>query len=188
VAVGFFSLWGAALGAAGAGVFLLVARFAPASVAALAAALFWLLAARLDRKLAGVEPPILSRIVVALLWFQALRHLDSQRVLAVTLAAHTVSRAAVVVLAWASRPSAKGWKPSSHLRTPQALLALVVGLAAAALTGLRAGLVIVLGTYLILRLARAWCYRSRGGIDGPGLAAAQQLTEVLALMAAAFLT
>jgi cobalamin synthase len=126
--------------------------------------------------------------VVALLWLQALRHLDSDRVLVTALAAHTVSRAAVVVLVWISRPSAEGWEPSARLHTPQALAALAVGVLATALTGLRAGLVIVLGAYLILRLARALSYRSRGGVDGRTLAAAQQLTEVLALMAAAFLT
>ncbi len=132
-AAAFFPLVGAALGLAGAGVFLLAGLALPVSLAALATVAFWTavsgvlhedgLADVADAVRAGrPQAQILtilkdSRIgtfgAVALILsvlarWQALESLATDRVVEALVASQAVPRAAMVAMAWTSRPTGDG--------------------------------------------------------------------------------
>ncbi len=205
----FFPIVGAIIGAAGAGIFIAASLALPASLAALLTVTFWTvisgvlhedgLADVADAVRAGrTRAHMLSilkdsrigtygavAIVLSLIarW-QALQHVPPARILAVCILAQSVPRAAMVALAWTSRPSGDGLGLAfcSSLTTTGALIAIVEGLAASMLLGWRPGLLIIAGAYLIVRGARAYFYKRIGGVNGDCLGATEQLLEIFILV------
>ncbi len=167
---------GAALGAAGAGIYLIV----PSLYAPLACVVFWTAAGRVlhDGRIvyAAVALSAIAR------WL-ALENFAEPDLLAVCIAAQAVPRAAMVGLAWVSRPAGTGvgYAVSSTLTTPVAVAALVQGILAAFLCGARAGFVLIVGTFLIARLAREFAYKRWGGVNGDCLGATEQVLEIFIL-------
>ena len=205
----FFPLVGAILGAAGAGIFLAANQALPASLAALITVAFWTLisgvlhedgladvadalrAGRTREKMLailkdsriGTYGAVAIVLSLAARW-QALQQVPTPKILLVCIAAQSVPRAALVALAWLSRPSGDGlgFAFSSSLTTTTALLAIAQGLIASMLLGWRPGLLILAGSYLILRAARTWFYRRIGGVNGDCLGATEQLLEIFILI------
>jgi adenosylcobinamide-GDP ribazoletransferase len=202
----FFPLTGAILGVAGAGVYLLGARVLPGSLAALLTVLFWTgisgvlrerpvddaaIVKESDKNIVRNVPASLNAnhigtlgalavLLSVLLRWQALAHVDTSRLFQICIASQAVPRAGFVALAWVSRPVGNGRALAfcSTLNTSAAVAAIVQGILAALLCGIRPALVIVVGTYLILRMAR-WCfYRWMGGVTGDGLDATEQVLEI----------
>jgi adenosylcobinamide-GDP ribazoletransferase len=207
-AAAWFPLIGAILGAAGAGVYLLTAKAFPISMAALATVVFWItisgvlhedgLADVADAVRAGRSRERVwsilkdSRIgafgAIAILLsviarWQALEYLATPRVLETLIAAQAVPRAAMVAMAWCSRPAGSGLGQAlaSTLGTPAALVAIALGAAAAFLCGWRAGFAMIAGSVLIVQAARAWFYKRLGGVNGDCLGFTEQLIEIFVL-------
>ena len=208
-AAAFFPLVGALLGAAGAGVYFLTAVAFPPSIAALATVAFWIaisgvlhedgLADVADAVRAGrTRERVLailkdSRIgafgAIAILLsvlarWQALEYLATTRVVETLIAAQAVPRAAMVAMAWCSRPagSGLGFALASTLGTPVAVMAMAQGAAAALLCGWRPGLAMIAGSVLIVQASRAWFYRRLGGVNGDCLGFTEQLIEIFILL------
>ena len=205
----FFPLVGAMLGAAGAGIFIALGRVLPSTIAALIVVAFWAgisgvlhedgLADAADAFRAGRSREKMTAILkdsrigtygavaivlsVVARW-QALDHMAASNVFAVLIAAQATPRAAMVVLAWVSRPAGTGlgYAFTSTLTTPVALLAMAQGIAAAMACGVRPGLAIVLGSYLALRIGQWYFYRRIGGINGDCLGATEQILEIFILV------
>jgi len=208
-AAAFFPLVGALLGAAGAGIFTGMARALPLPIAALATVAFWAaisgvlhedgladaadafragrsrekMAAILKDSRIGTYGAVAIVLSIVARW-QAIEHLATPGILPVFIAAQAVPRAAMVALAWVSRPAGTGLGQafSSTLTTPAALIAIAQGIGAALASGLRPGLTIVLGSYLILRLAQWYFYRRIGGVNGDCLGASEQILEIFVLV------
>jgi adenosylcobinamide-GDP ribazoletransferase len=197
------------LGAAGAGLFIAANFVLPVSLAVLIAVAFWTLisgvlhedgladvadamrAGRTREKMLAILKD--SRIgtygavaiVLSLVTrWQALQHVPSPRILLVCIVAQAVPRAAMVALAWLSRPSGEGLGLafSSSLTTTGASIAIAEGLVASMLLGWRPGLLILAGAYLTVRAARAYFYKRIGGVNGDCLGATEQLLEVFILV------
>ncbi|MBZ5601014.1 MAG: adenosylcobinamide-GDP ribazoletransferase [Acidobacteriia bacterium] len=208
-AAALFPLVGAILGAAGAGIYLAAGSVLPSSIAALLVVTFWsaisgvlhedgladvadaLRAGRSQAKMLAILKD--SRIgtfgAVAIVLsivarWQAVEHLSTDRLFEVFIAAQAVPRAAIVALAWVSRPvgTGLGLAFSSTLNTTAAVAAIVQGIAAAFACGLRPGLVIVLGAYLAIRFAQAYFYKRIGGVNGDCLGATEQILEIFILI------
>jgi adenosylcobinamide-GDP ribazoletransferase len=207
-AAAWFPVVGAALGAAGAGIFLAAARAFSNSLAALLCVAFWTLGSGIlhEDGLADVADALragrtrdhmltilkdsrigtfgaVAVILSLLVRWQALEYFAGSSLLSVCIAAQTVPRAAMVGLAWTSRPvgTGLGYALASTLKTPAALSALAQGVIAAFLCGPRAGIVIVAGAFVIVRLARTCFYNRIGGVNGDCLGATEQLLEVFIL-------
>jgi adenosylcobinamide-GDP ribazoletransferase len=208
-AAALFPFVGAAIGAAGAAIYLAAGAALPSSIASLLVVAFWTLitgvlhedgladvadamrAGRSQAKMMAILKD--SRIgtfgavaiVLSLLarW-QALDHLATDRIWQVLIASQAVPRAAIVALAWVSRPvgTGLGLAFSSTMTTTAAVLAMAQGVAAALACGLRPGVTILLGIYVIIRLAQAYFYRRIGGINGDCLGATEQFCEILILV------
>jgi adenosylcobinamide-GDP ribazoletransferase len=208
-AAAFFPLIGAAIGAAGAGIFVGLARAIPNSLAALLTVAFWAIltgilhedgladaadafrAGRSQEKMLAILKD--SRIgtygAVAIVLsiiarWQAIEHLADARVFEIFIAAQAVPRAAIVALAWVSRPAGTGLGLafSSTLSTPVALFAIAQGIAAAFACGARGGFVIIAIAYLMIRGAQFYFYRRIGGINGDCLGATEQILEITILV------
>jgi adenosylcobinamide-GDP ribazoletransferase len=204
----FFPLVGAMLGAAGAGLYLAAEQVLPVSLAALLTVAFWtgisgvlhedgladiadalragrtrerMLAILKDSRI-GTYGAVAITLSVIARW-QALEHVQTPRVLEICIAAQAVPRAAMVALAWVSRPvgTGLGLEFSSTLTTTAALVAIGQGVIAALACGPSAGVMILIGAYLIVRLARWYFYRRIGGVNGDCLGATEQLLEILVL-------
>jgi adenosylcobinamide-GDP ribazoletransferase len=208
-AAAFFPLVGAIIGAAGAGVYFLTAKAFPASIASLATVAFWIaisgvlhedgLADVADAVRAGrTREQVLSILkdsrigtygAVAILLsvlarWQALEFLATPRVMETMIAAQAVPRAAMVAMAWCSRPagSGLGFALASTLGTPAAVAAMAQGAAAALLCGWRPGLAMIAGSVLIVQASRAWFYRRLGGVNGDCLGFTEQVLEIFVLL------
>jgi adenosylcobinamide-GDP ribazoletransferase len=208
-AAAFFPFVGAALGAAGAGIYLLTARVFPVSIAALATVGFWIaisgvlhedgladvadavragrsrervLAILKDSRI-GTYGAVAVLLSVLARW-QALEYLATMRVLAALIAAQAVPRAAMVAMAWCSRPagSGLGLALASTLSTPVAIAAMAQGIAAALLCGWRPGLAMIAGSVLIVQASRGWFYLRIGGVNGDCLGFTEQLIEIFILL------
>ncbi len=205
----FFPLVGAMIGAAGAGLFLAASLVLPAPLASLLTVAFWTMisgvlhedgladvadAFRAGRSRArmleilkdsriGTYGAVAIVLSVAARW-QALQHIPASKILAVCIAAHAVPRAAIVALAWVSRPAGDGLGLvfSSSLTSMAAIGAILQGVAAAMLPGWRPALLLVAGAYAIVRGARAYFYHRIGGINGDCLGATEQLLEIFILI------
>jgi adenosylcobinamide-GDP ribazoletransferase len=208
-AAAFFPLVGAMLGAAGAGIYLLASAAFPISIAALATVGFWVVISGVlhedgladvadavragrsrDRMLAilkdsriGTYGAIAVLLSVLTRW-QALEFLATPRVLEVLIASQAVPRAAIVAMAWCSRPAGSGLGAAlaSTLGTPAAVAAMVQGAAAALLCGWRPGLILIAGSVLVVQALRGWFYRRLGGINGDCLGFTEQVLEILVLV------
>jgi adenosylcobinamide-GDP ribazoletransferase len=207
-AAAFFPLVGAMLGAAGAGVYLLAAKAFPISIAALVTVTFWIAISGVMHEggLADVADAVRAgrtreRVVsilkdsrigtygaVAILLsvlarWQALEYLATPRVLETMIAVQAVPRAAIVAMAWCSRPAGLGlgYALASTLNTPVAVAAMAQGAAAALLCGWRPGLAMIAGSVLIVQASRGWFYLRVGGVNGDCLGFIEQLIEILIL-------
>lgn len=205
----FFPLIGAILGATGAGVFIAASMILPISIAALITVAFWtmisgvlhedgladvsdamragrtrekMLAILKDSRI-GTYGAVAIVLSIAARW-QALQHVPSSRIFQVCIVAQAVPRAAMVAMAWLSRPSGDGlgYAFSSSLTTTGALLAIAQGLIASMLLGWRPGLLILLAAYIIVRGARTYFYKRIGGVNGDCLGATEQLLEIFILI------
>jgi cobalamin synthase len=192
-------LYGAALGGAGIALYVSAIQFMPVVLAASAVVLFWASVSRLIREdvIFGAPrgpfspPQIAARVLMAILWVGAFNHEGSTRVgvlrmAAAAIAAQTISRAGIVVMAYTSSPTAGGLELTERLRRGAALNAAVIGLLAALIYGVRIGAAMLVGAYLILRTARGWFYRQHKGIDGDDVANARMLVEAFTLLVAMF--
>jgi len=208
-AAAFFPLVGAMLGAAGAGVFLLASAAFPISIAALATVGFWAVISGVlhedgladvadavragrsrDRMLAilkdsriGTYGAVAVLLSVLARW-QALEFLATPRVLEVLIASQAVPRAAIVAMAWCSRPAGSGLGAAlaSTLGTPAALVAIAQGAVAALLCGWRPGLILIAGSVLVVQALRGWFYRRLGGVNGDCLGFTEQVLEIFVLV------
>ena len=205
----FFPLVGALLGAVGAGIYIGASRALPTSLASLLTVAFWagisgvlhedgladvadaLRAERTREKMLSILKD--SRIgtfgAVAIVFsvivrWQALEHLTTPRILEVCIASQAVPRAAMVALAWVSRPVGTGGGVafSSTLTTAGALVAIAQGFIAALACGLEQGVIILFGGYFLLRVARWYFYRRIGGVNGDCLGATEQVFEMMILV------
>jgi len=205
----FFPLVGAMLGAAGAGLFIAANFILPASLAALIAVTFWTLitgvlhedgladvadamrAGRTREKMLAILKDsrigtygAVAIVLSILARWQALQHIPIPRILEVCIVAQTVPRAAMVSLAWLSRPSGDGlgYAFSSSLTTTGSLIAIAQGLIASMLLGWRPALLILAAAYLVVRGARTYFYKRIGGVNGDCLGATEQLLEIFILI------
>ncbi len=175
-----FPLIGAIFGAAGAGILLAAGAVLPPSIAALAVVLFWAaISPVLHEGRIGALGGTLILLSILARW-QALEHLATDRLLALLIASQAVPRAATVALAWISRPSGNGlgFEFSSTLTSGAAILAILQGIAAAMFCGPRAGLAIVFGSYLVIRLVQALFYKRIGGVDADSFGVTEQILEI----------
>lgn len=189
----FLPLYGAAIGAIGAGVYLAFLHlYLQGGAAALPIKLDELLVATLwgalallphERRSIGVAGAITFVASIALRWL-AIDALVPGRTIEVFIAAQTVPRAAIVATAWVSRPSGEGAGHgfSSALTTPVALIAIAEGVAAALACGLRPGLAILAGAYVIIRAVRWFSYRYAGGVNADSFGTTQLLIEMFVLL------
>jgi adenosylcobinamide-GDP ribazoletransferase len=204
-----FPLVGAMLGAAGGGIFLTTSRVLPPSLAALITVAFWTLISGVlhedgladiaDALRAGRTPERMLAILkdsrigtygaVAIVLsivarWQAVEHLATPRIFEALIAAQAVPRAAIVALAWVSRPVGTGLGQafSSTLTSTAAVAAIAQGIVAAFACGVRPGIVIIVGSYLAIRIARWHFYRRIGGVNGDCLGATEQLLEIFILV------
>jgi len=208
-AAALFPLVGGMLGAAGAGIFLLASAAFPVSIAALATVGFWVVISGVlhedgladvadavragrsrDRMLAilkdsriGTYGAVAVLLSVLARW-QALEFLATPRVLEVLIASQAVPRAAIVAMAWCSRPAGSGLGAAlaSTLGTPAALVAIAQGAVAALLCGWRPGLILIAGSVLVVQALRGWFYRRLGGVNGDCLGFTEQVLEILVLV------
>ncbi|MDX2153770.1 MAG: adenosylcobinamide-GDP ribazoletransferase [Bryobacteraceae bacterium] len=99
-------------------------------------------------------------------------------------AALTLSRAAMVILGWASRPYGEGIGTAfmSALTTPVAIIVALQAAVAVALCGPMAAAVLLGAAAAIIVLARAWFHTRLGGITGDCMGATGQVVEMAALV------
>lgn len=156
----------------------------PIPLAALACVALWAIAGRLPHE--GKFPYLTLALATLAKWL-ALAHFAGSNLLLVCIAAQTVPRAAMVGLAWASRPvvdrdgTGVGYAFCSKLRTPAAIAALGQGIVAASLFGARAGVVLIVGSFLITKLVREYFYKRWGGVNADAMGATQQFLEIFTL-------
>lgn len=171
----WFPLLGAALGAAGAGLLMIAAI--PAPLASLACVALWAIAGRIPHE--GKFPYVTIALATLAKWL-ALAHFSGSNLFLSCIAAEAVPRAGMVGLAWVSRPAAD-YSLSSNLRTPAAIAALSQGVLAASLFGVRAGVVLIVASFLIAKLVREYFYKRWGGVNADAMGATQQLLEIFTL-------
>jgi adenosylcobinamide-GDP ribazoletransferase len=186
----WFPLIGAAIGAFGAHLYAAAAVWMPRSAAALIVILFWTALSGILHegwyegrwKFGGLIWLAIALSVVAR--WQVLEHLRAENVFAVMVAAQAVPRAGMVALAWVSRPtgSGLGLEFSASLNSVSAVISIALGIAAALACGVRLGIVIVLGAYIVIRLVQTYFYPHKGGVNADGFGIAEQLLETLVLI------
>jgi cobalamin synthase len=172
-------------GGCGRGIYLIV----PSSNAPLACVVFWVVAGRALHERSPLDPTMIAAAacgalarLLALNDFAAF-YFTAPGILAACIATQAVPRAAIVGLAWVSRPTGTGvgYALSSTLTTPAAVAALAQGVLAAFLCGARAGVVMIVGTFLIARFAREYSYQRWGGVNANCLGATEQIIEIFIL-------
>jgi adenosylcobinamide-GDP ribazoletransferase len=209
VSAALFPLVGAMIGAAGAGIYLVALKAIPTSLAALLTVAFWtvitgilhedgladvadaLRAGRSQEKMIAILKDSrlgtfgsVAIVLSFLARWQAVEQLGDLRVLQIFIAAQAVPRAAMVALAWVSRPAGTGLGLafSSTLTTTAAIIAIVQGIVAAFLVGPRSGILICTVSYAAIRIARWYFYRRIGGVNGDCLGATEQVLEIFVLV------
>ncbi len=204
-----FPLVGALLGAAGAVIYYNAGHVIPPSLAALLTVAFWtvitgtlhedgladvadaLRAGRSQERMLAILKDsrigtfgAVAIVLSFLVRWQAVEQLANLWLLPLFIASQAVPRAAMVALAWISRPvgTGLGLEFSSTLTTPVALIAIAQGIAAAFFCGLRPGIVIIAASYVVIRVARWYFYRRIGGVNGDCLGATEQILEIFILV------
>lgn len=129
---------------------------------------------------------ILGAATLSPVWFYVLGSVNPTRLVLVALAAHSVSRASVIAMAWVSRPAKDGMALSKTLDSFSAGLAIASGAITAFLCGIRPAVLMLLLAFLIIRLARQWYYHNLGGINATALSLTQRATELSTLLIAVF--
>lgn len=178
VVIALLPLWGALIGALGA-------ALVPYALA-IPAVLLWVAAGRMERYIIGFPRPWILTAIMAAFWFAAFQRIDSSRVWLTAIAAHTVSRAGAIALAWASRPSVD-FKLADRIHSLTAIIAITQGGIVAFAAGPRSGALLIAAAYLLLRLLQAWCYHRRGGIDATGFTVSQAALEAVTATVLGFL-
>jgi Cobalamin-5-phosphate synthase len=148
-------------------------------------ALLWTAAAMLPRERPSLNVTTLTIVIASgLLRWLALESFGGQNIFAAFLAMQVAPRAAMLALAWVSRPGdvGRGYEFSATLTTPLVLIAIAEGVAAAFFCGFRTGLAILAGAYLMLRGIRWFSYRQLGGVNADSFGAAQLLVELFVLL------
>ena len=168
------TLAGAASGAAGFALLLLLAPRGGSQLAAAAAVLLWVILSRGPRSI-GITAVTLSFLIR----WQALAHLAAPPLTAL-IAAQAVPRAARAALAYTARPL----EPTS-ITARQAFAAIVAGLACAAPAGARFGWFAVSASTLLVVIARQICEARYGGVNARMLDALEQTAECVILTGAA---
>ena len=150
----------------------------------IAIAAIWTVAMLVPQERPNLRTLVLISISSGIIRWLTLNDFAGQDRLAAFLAMQTIPRAAMIALAWVSRPGddGPGYEFSAALITPVAIVSIALGLATAALCGIRTGIVLVLAAYLIVRAVRWFAYRYRGGADADAFAAAQLLIEITILL------
>ena len=181
----FLPLYGAAIGAIVGVLYAPPGHGLPIRLTEGLVAILWAALAFLphERRSIGATGAVTIAASIAIRWL-AIDALIPGRTIEVFIAAQTVPRAAIVAIAWASRPSGEGLGEefSSALTTPFALIAITEGVAAALLCGLRPGLAILAGAYVIIRAVRWFSYRYAGGVNADSFGATQLLIEIFVLL------
>jgi len=207
-AAAFFPLVGAGVGWIGCGVFLAAQYWLGSAIAALLVIAFWIVitGAMHEDGLADVadafrahrtpgrileilkDPRVgafgaLSLLLSVSLRWQALPILTTP-LLPSFVAAQAIPRAAMVVLAYVSRPVGNGIGAQfcGQMSLPIVLAVVVQGVAAAMWCGLRPGLVILCLTGAVVIAAHLYFDRRLGGITGDCLGAAAQVVEITILL------
>ena len=171
----FFPIVGAMLGAAGAAIYIEASPFLPSWLAALLVVAFW---AAIER-----TPVSFAIALSAIARWLALDYLVSDRVWEIFIAAQAVPRAAMVALAWVSRPATGGLGLAfcSTLGSAAALGAIAQGVVAALICGVRPGVAIIAGTYLAIRGVQWRSYSRAGGIGAGSLVLIEQIMQIYIL-------
>lgn len=195
-----FPLVGAAIGVLGGAIFIVARRHLPWWLAALLTVVFWAAISRIPLEdgaasiLDAISPSPRDRrigtfVAIAmglsfLARWQALDDLTTTGVWAVMVASQAVPRAAMVALAWMSRPSGTGagFALASTLSTGTVLAVVAQGVATAFFCGVRPGILILAGSYLILRTVQMYFYHRGGGVNGDGLGLTEQILEIYILV------
>lgn len=173
-----YPLWGVALGVAGM-------LLAPHNALI---AILWTIAALLPQEKRNWSVPAMTAIASGIVRWSLLESIPRPASfaagLAIFIAIETVPRAALIAIAWTSRPAAQDAidKFSSMLSTPMALIAIALGAAAALDAGIRPGIALILGCYVLIRAVRWLSYRVHGGINADTLGITQLFAELLALL------
>jgi hypothetical protein len=199
---GLLALWpfyGAALGGAGVALFISASQFLPVPAAAVTVTVFWASVSSLlqeDLRIGAPHGPltvvrIIPRVLAAFVWIAVFVHQGASRtgvlrMAVIAAAAQCISRAGAVALAWTSQPAAGGLELCARLRLSAVVPALLTGALAASMHGLRIGIAMIVGAYLILRGARDWFHRKHAGIDGDDVAHARMMVECFTVLLASF--
>ena len=179
MAVALFPLWGAAFSFAAVAALL---WGAPVWVVLLT----WVALASLEQRILRLSNAyLLGSALAAAGWWLAFPRLTTCGVFVTTFPAHAAARAALVALAWVSRPAARGLAIS--VTSKSALAAIGIGASAALTLPDRRTAALIVGAYLIVRLVREWSYRTKGGVDDTSLALVKGLTEIAAVLIYTFL-
>jgi cobalamin synthase len=181
-------LWGAALGAIGAVIYTQLSKVAPLRVSELVVAILWgaLAFAPRENPKFGKTSVIILVAGIGIRWV-ALDAPVAPMIMWMGIASQTVARSSMITMAWASRPvsDSAAEKLGETLTIPVGLFAMAIGGVAAIYSlpqGLQIGLVIIAGTYLIVRTVQWAAYRYLGGVTGDSLGLTQLLTELLILL------
>ena len=125
----------------------------------------------------------LALILSTLIRWQALSAIVAEPAPALA-AAHGLSRAAAVGLAWITPPagSGLGYFLSKTMTTPAALVAIMQGALLCAWCGGRMGVILAAGTVLVVLLARRYFLLRIGGVNGDCLGATAHVVEMFCLV------
>jgi cobalamin synthase len=178
----YLPAFGAVLGAFGAWLFV-HARVLPNAGLAILFAAFWEGFVPREDRAYGFRRAMISTVNIVTRSL-LLVNLATPRVGEVLVVAQVIPRASMIALAWVSRPApwGVGYEFSSTLVSWEALIAILEGVAAAMWLGIRPGVMIIAGTYLILRLVQWLSYRYQGGVNADALGMTQLLTEFFVLL------
>jgi adenosylcobinamide-GDP ribazoletransferase len=119
-------------------------------------------------------------VFLTIVRWQAIMRLPSAPVMEFV-AALAISRAALVAIAWLSRPVGDGIHLGTHMNSVGAVLAMAGGIAFAVAAG-RQGMVMMVAAGLVTLLLVQWFDENRGGIDGHGLRASSLFIETIGLV------
>lgn len=119
-----------------------------------------------------------------LLRWQAIDTIPAANLTGALVASQAVSRAAMVALAWTSRPVGTGLGAAFclSLTSPAAVLAILQGAAFALLCGPLAALWIVVAAAVIVAAAHSYFHTRIGGVTGDCLGAVSQWVEIAVLL------
>ena len=171
----FLPLIAAALGAAGAGLVLVL----PPGTGATVAVVFWAVAtlARGERGISGWFPslPVFGSLLAActlLVRWYSLVSLTRSHVMLAAIAAHEMAAAGAVALAWVARPAdEETTERHARLNSATAMVVFIQAAIVIAFTGPRMASVLALGVYLIVRILMAFITWRFGGVRWPDLSA-----------------